>query len=170
MYIEIEGKKIGNRQKPYIVAELSANHNGCIESALETIKAAKKCGADAIKIQTYDADSMTIDCNKKDFYIKGGLWDGYTLFDLYSEAQTPFAWHQELFDHAKTIGITLFSTPFDESAVDLLESLDAPAYKIASFELTDVKLIERVAATGKPLLISTGMATYDEISETVRPL
>ncbi len=163
----ILGRCINSSNPPYIIAEVSANHNGNIAKAKKCISAAKSAGAHAVKIQTYEPQTMTINSTKDDFLVKGGLWDGYTLFDLYSEAQTPFAWHQELFDHAKKIGITLFSTPFDETAVDLLESLDAPAYKIASFELTDVKLIQKVAATGKPLLMSTGMATYDEISEAV---
>ena len=167
MYIEIEGKKIGNRQKPYIVAELSANHNGCIESALETIKVAKKCGADAIKIQTYDADSMTIDCNKKDFYIKGGLWDGYKLYDLYKKAETPFEWHDEIFKFARKIGITIFSTPFDERGVDLLDKLDTPAFKIASFELCDLPLIKYVAKKNKPIIMSSGISSKEEIADAI---
>ena len=138
---EIEGRKIGQSEPPYIIAELSANHNGSIEKAKETIKAAKDCGADAIKLQTYNADSMTIDCDKEDFKIKGGLWDGYKLYDLYIEASTPYSWHKELFDFARKVGITIFSTPFDEEAVDLLERLNVPAYKIASFELLDLSLI-----------------------------
>lgn len=167
MYIEIEGKKIGNRQKPYIVAELSANHNGSIESALETIKAAKKCGADAIKIQTYDADSMTIDCNKKDFYIRGGLWNGYKLYDLYKRAETPFEWHDEIFKFARKIGITIFSTPFDERGVDLLDKLDTPAFKIASFELCDLPLIKYVAQKNKPIIMSSGISSKEEIADAI---
>jgi len=150
-----------------VIAEVSANHNGSLDRALETITAAKNCGADAVKIQTYTADTMTIDCDLPDFVIKGGLWDGYKLCDLYKWAQTPYEWHKPLFEHAKNEGITLFSTPFDETAVDLLESLNTPAYKIASFELTDLPLIEYVAKTGKPMILSTGMATEQEIKEAV---
>lgn len=166
-YITIDGRKIGPDYSPYIIAELSANHNGKIDKALEAIEVAAKCGVDAIKIQSYTADTMTIDCDKEDFQISGGLWDGYKLYDLYQWAQTPFEWHQQLFSKAKEVGITLFSTPFDETAVDLLETLEAPAYKLASFEITDLPLIKRIAKTGKPLIISTGMANFDEISEAV---
>jgi len=165
--ITIENTKVGMASKPFIIAELSANHNGSLDRALATITAAKHCGADAVKIQTYTADTMTIDCDLPDFVIKGGLWDGYKLYDLYKWAQTPYEWHKPLFDHAKKEGITLFSTPFDETAVDLLESLNTPAYKIASFELTDLPLIEYVAKTGKPMILSTGMATEEEIHEAV---
>lgn len=158
---------IGGNRPPVLVAEISANHNGSLKKALETITAAKECGADAVKIQTYTADTMTIDCDLPDFVIKGGLWDGYKLYDLYKWAQTPFDWHKPIFDHAKKVGITLFSTPFEETAVDLLEGLNTPAYKIASFELTDLPLIEYVAKTGKPIILSTGMATEKEIHEAV---
>lgn len=166
-YIEIDGKRIGPEYKPYIIAELSANHNGSIEKALQAIEVAASCGADAIKLQTYSPDTMTIDCNNDDFQVSGGLWDGYSLYELYKWAQTPFNWHEQLFTRAKKLGITIFSTPFDETAVDLLEELNTPAYKIASFEITDLPLIKKVAKTGKPLIISTGMANLEEIEEAV---
>ena len=164
----IHNRKIGLNQPPYIIAELSANHNGDIQRALDSILAAKEAGADAVKIQTYTADTMTIDCDAADFKIVGGLWDGYYLYDLYKEAQTPYEWHKPLFDYAKEIGITIFSTPFDKSAVDLLEELNTPAYKIASFEMTDLPLVKYVAQTGKPMIISTGMANLEEIEEVVK--
>lgn len=163
----IDNKKISGTDKPYIIAELSANHNGSLDRAKLSIKIAKECGVDAVKIQTYNADMMTIDCDKKDFIVNGGLWNGYKLYKLYDEAHTPFEWHSELYRYAKEIGITLFSTPFDESAVDLLETLNTPAYKIASFELADLPLISYVAKKGKPMLMSTGMATENEISEAL---
>ena len=158
---------VGKNRPPVLVAEISANHNGSLKRALETITAAKECGADAVKIQTYTADTMTIDCDLPEFVIKGGLWDGYKLYDLYKRAQTPYEWHPALFEHAKKVGITLFSTPFDETAVDLLESLDTPAYKIASFELVDLPLIQYVARTGRPMILSTGMAEEKEIEEAL---
>jgi N-acetylneuraminate synthase len=163
----ISGRSIGLSSEPYIVAELSANHNGSIERAKASILAAKKAGAHAVKLQTYTADSMTIDCDRPDFLVKGGLWDGYTLYDLYQEAHTPYEWHAELFGYAAQIGITIFSSPFDETAVELLQSLNAPAYKVASFELTDHPLIECVAKTNKPLLMSTGMASEKEVGEAL---
>ncbi len=166
--LSINGREVSQENSPYIIAELSANHNGSIDKAKETIKLAKDSGADAIKLQTYTADSMTINNDGSDFMIKEGLWKGYKLFDLYEEASTPYNWHKELFTFAKNIGITMFSTPFDEEAVDLLESLGAPAYKIASFELTDLPLIEYVAKKGKPILISTGMGSLEEISEAIQ--
>lgn len=163
----IDGHKIGPNSLPFIVAELSANHNGDINLALQTITQAKACGAHAIKLQTYTPDTMTLDCDQPDFQIKGGLWDGYSLYDLYKEAHTPYEWHKPLFDHARKENITCFSTPFDETAVDLLEDLNAPAYKIASFEATDIPLIQYVASTKKPMIISTGMANLEEIEELV---
>lgn len=166
-YIEIDGKRIGRGYKPYIVAEISANHNGDINKALQTIEVAAACGADAVKIQTYTADTMTIDSDKPDFRIDEGLWAGTTLYDLYRTAETPYEWHQALFDKAREVGITLFSTPFDETAIELLESLNAPAYKIASFELTDLPLVAAVAQTGKPMIMSTGMASLEEIEDAV---
>jgi pseudaminic acid synthase len=164
---KIKDRVIDSTSPPYIIAELSANHNGSLDRAKLSIKIAKECGVDAVKIQTYNADTMTIDCDKNDFIVKGGLWNGYKLYNLYEEAHTPFEWHIELYRYAKEIGITLFSTPFDESAVDLLETLNTPAYKIASFELTDLPLISHVAKKGKPMLMSTGMATENEISEAL---
>lgn len=163
----IDGVEIGLGCKPYIVAELSANHNGSIERAKETMLLAKKNGADAIKLQTYTADTMTIDEGGDEFMVRGGLWDGYKLYDLYQWAETPYEWHEELFRYAKEIDITCFSTPFDETAVDLLETLNTPAYKIASFEAIDLPLIRYVAKTGKPMIISTGMASFTEIEEAV---
>ncbi len=167
MNFKINDRLIGTDQPPFIVAELSANHNGSLERALKTIEEAKRCGADAIKIQTYTADTMTIDCDLPDFKVKGGLWDGYKLYDLYKWAETPYDWHEPIFSHANKIGITVFSTPFDETAVDLLEKLNTPVYKIASFEIVDLPLIRYVAGTGKPMIISTGMASEDEIDEAV---
>ncbi|MDH2241155.1 pseudaminic acid synthase [Pseudomonas sp. GD03909] len=167
MNININGREIGPGSPPYIIAELSANHNGNIERAFKTIKAARDHGAHAIKFQSYTADTMTIDCDSEEFMIRGGLWDGFKLYDLYKWAETPFEWHKAIFDYAASIGITIFSTPFDESAVDLLESLNTPAYKIASFEATDLPLIRYVASKGKPMIMSTGMCSEEEIAEAV---
>ncbi|MGM0520435.1 MAG: pseudaminic acid synthase [Campylobacterota bacterium] len=152
----------------YIIAELSANHNGDIKNALDTIKAAKEIGANAIKLQTYTADTMTLNCDKEDFIIKGGtLWDGKTLHDLYQEAYTPWEWHEELFSYARSIDIDIFSSPFDKTAVDFLEQFNPSAYKIASFEITDHELIRYTASKQKPIIISTGIATIDEIQDAV---
>lgn len=164
--MKINGKTVG-ADAPYIIAELSANHNGNIETAFNIISAAKKAGADAVKLQTYRPDTITLDSDSDDFKIKGGLWDGRTLYELYEEAHTPWEWHKPLFEHARNEGITIFSSPFDNTAVDLLEGLNAPAYKIASFEAIDLPLIEYVASTGKPMIISTGMADEQEIQEAI---
>ena len=166
--MEINGRKIGAAYAPYIIAEMSANHNGSLDRAFKIIKMAKDAGADAVKLQTYRADTMTLNVDHPRFRVQGdNPWDGDHLYDLYERAETPWEWHQELFDYAKEIGITIFSSPFDASAVELLESLHAPAYKIASFELVDHDLIRCCAATGKPLIMSTGMATIAEIAEAV---
>jgi len=152
----------------YIIAELSANHNGSLQTALDTIKAAHECGANAIKLQTYTADTLTLNCDKEDFIIKGGtLWDGRKLYDLYKEAYTPWEWHKELFNYARSLGIDIFSTPFDKSAVDFLETLNPSVYKIASFEITDYELVRYTASKMKPIIISTGIATIDEIQDAV---
>ncbi len=166
--IFIDKKEISYKQSPYVIAEISANHNGSIKRALDTIKAAKKCGVNAIKIQTYTPDTLTIDVSNNDFKIKNGLWKDRTLYNLYSEAYTPFEWHKELFDYAKKIDMTIFSSPFDETAVDLLETLNAPAYKIASFEIIDLPLIKYIARTKKPIIISTGMASFSEIRDALK--
>ena len=153
-----------NEQHVFVIAELSANHNGSLATAIETIRAAKRTGADAIKFQTYTADTLTLDCDESDFVIKGGtIWDGKTLYDLYKEAYTPWEWHAQLFEVAKEEGLVCFSSPFDKTAVDFLETLHCPIYKIASFEITDIPLIEYVAKQGKPIIISTGIASYKDI-------
>lgn len=165
--ITIDGRTFGAGYTPYIIAEMSANHNGDLLAAFSIIDAAKVAGADAVKIQTYTPDTITLDAQTDDFRIKGGLWDGRTLYDLYQEAHTPWDWHKPLFEHAKKVGITIFSSPFDQTAVDLLEDLSAPAYKIASFEAIDLPLIRYAASTGKPMIISTGMADEEEIAEAI---
>jgi len=165
--IHISNRKIGAIYPPYVIAEMSANHNGNIEMALRIIEEAKKAGADAIKIQTYTPDTITLKCELPDFQINDGLWAGQTLYELYEWAHTPWDWHKPLFDHARKLGITIFSSPFDNTAIDLLEDLNAPAYKIASFEAVDLPLIKYAASTGKPMIISTGMADDEEIQEAI---
>ena len=165
--IEIAGRPIGQDHSPYVIAELSANHNGKLETALRIIDEAKKAGADAVKLQTYKPDTITLNCDSEDFKIRGGLWDGRTLYELYEEAHMPWDWHNPLFEHARRLGITIFSSPFDNTAIDLLEDLNAPAYKIASFEAVDLPLIKYAASTGKPMIISTGMADAEEIQEAI---
>jgi N-acetylneuraminate synthase len=167
MKIEIAGRAIGDGFPPYVIAELSANHNGSLDRALELIGIAASKGADAVKIQTYRPDTITLDSDGPDFRITGGLWDGRRLYDLYAEAHTPWDWHRAMFEHARKLGITLFSSPFDTTAIDLLEDLGTPAYKIASFEAVDLPLIRYAAATGKPMIISTGMADAEEIQEAI---
>ena len=168
--INIEGRIIGHKQRPFIIAEMSGNHNQSLDRALEIVTAAAKTGVDAIKLQTYTADTLTIDIKKDDFLIRdpNSLWYGKSLYELYQLAHTPWEWHQSIFELCNKLGLLCFSTPFDESAVEFLENLDAPAYKIASFENTHLPLIERVAETGKPLLLSTGMASRAELEKSVK--
>ena len=165
--MNINGRKIGPQEPPYIIAEMSANHNGDIKNAYGIIDMAIICGANAVKLQTYRADTLTINKDSSEFMIKGGLWDGKSLYELYEGAFMPWDWHKPLFEYAKKNNITIFSSPFDNSAVDLLEDLNAPAYKIASFEAVDLPLIKYVAKTGKPMIISTGMADAEEIEEAI---
>ena len=165
--ISINNRKIGQAQPPYVIAEMSANHNGGIDNAYKIIDMAKASGADAIKLQTYTADTITMDMKTPEFMIEGGLWDGQSLYELYKGAFMPWEWHEPLFEYAKKVGITIFSSPFDNTAVDLLEDLNTPAYKIASFEAVDLPLIKYVAQTGKPMIISTGMADAEEIQEAI---
>lgn len=166
-FISIAGRKIAPTQPPYVIAEMSANHNGDIQRAFDIISMAKRAGADAVKLQTYKPDTITFNSSSEDFMIRGGLWDGKNLYELYQSAYLPWEWHKPLFDFARKQDITLFSSPFDQTAVDLLEDLNAPAYKIASFEAIDLPLIDYVARTGKPMIISTGMANQDEITEAI---
>ena len=167
---QIAGKEIGRGHVPFVIAEMSGNHNQSLERALAIVEAAAKTGAHALKIQTYTPDTMTLDLDEREFHINDSksLWNGTSLYKLYGEAHTPWEWHKPIFDRSRELGMVPFSTPFDDTAVDFLESLDAPCYKIASFENTDLPLIRRAAATGKPLIISTGMATVAELDETVR--
>lgn len=161
--MKIANYNINKNSPVFIIAELSANHNGSLETALETVRAAKRAGADCVKLQTYTADTITLNSNKEDFIIKGTIWDGRKLHELYKEAYTPWEWHEEIFKVAKEEGLVCFSSPFDFTAVDFLEKLDCPAYKIASFEITDIPLIEYVASKGKPVIMSTGIATLEDI-------
>ncbi len=165
--IVIDGCDISKDAPPYIIAELSANHNGKLDTALTIVSEAAKAGANAVKLQTYRPDTITLDSDASEFKIGGGLWQGRTLYELYAEAHMPWEWHQPLFERARKVGITIFSSPFDSSAVDFLEDLNAPAYKIASFEVVDLPLIRYAASTGKPLIISTGMADAEEIAEAI---
>ena len=162
--MKIGNYKIDKESPCFIIAELSANHNGSLQTAIETIKSAKRAGADAIKLQTYTPDTITIDCDKDDFVIKGTIWEGRNLHKLYQEAYTPWEWHETLFNTAREEGLICFSSPFDKTAVDLLESLNTPAYKIASFEITDIPLIEYTASKMKPIILSTGISTQEDIS------
>lgn len=166
----INNREIGNNHQPFVIAEMSGNHNQSLDRALKIVEVAAKTGAHALKIQTYTPDTMTLDLDEREFYISDpkSLWSGTSLYNLYSEAYTPWEWHKPIFDRARELGIIAFSTPFDDTSVDFLESLNVPCYKIASFENTDLPLIRRVASTGKPLIISTGMASIAELDDTVK--
>lgn len=168
MKIKLKNKYITNNSKPYLIAEISANHNGSLNTAKKLIFTAKKNGADAVKLQTYEENTMTIKSNASKFRINKGLWKGYNLWSLFKKAKTPYSWHSELFKYAKKINITCFSTPFDETAVDLLENLNCPFYKIASYEMNCFPLLKKIAATKKPIIISTGMATLKEIKKSIK--
>lgn len=168
--MKIGNFKISQDNNLFKIAEISANHGGSLQRAKDTILAAKKSGADAVKFQTYTPDTLTIDCGNEEFILKGGTWDGYKLYDLYKEAHTPYEWHKDLFNFASEIGILSFSTPFDSTAVNLLESLNTPAYKVASFELIDIPLLKEIAKTKKPVFMSTGASNLSEISEALETL
>lgn len=168
--IRIGERLVGDGQPTFVIAEMSANHGGDLNVALEIVRLAAEAGADAIKLQTYTADTMTLDSNASPFQISGGLWDGYTLYKLYEEAHTPWAWHEALFAEAKKLGLICFSSPFDATAVDFLEQFEPPVYKLASFEVTDLPLVRKIASTGRPVIMSTGMASLDEISTCVETL
>ena len=170
--IKIGNRKVGENEPTYIIAELSGNHNMSKERALELVRSAKKCGADAVKLQTYKADTMTLDISKDEFLINenGSLWEGKSLYELYEEAHTPWDWHEDIFNLAKELKIDCFSSPFDETAVDFLEDLDVPCYKIASFENTDIPLIRKISSTGKPVIMSTGMASLKELATSIEEL
>ena len=167
MEISIEKQLISEKSEPYFIAELSGNHDGDIDKAIKLIEVCKDIGVNAVKLQTYTPDTMTLKCSKPDFQIKGGIWKGYNLYDLYEKAHTPWDWHKILFKKAKDLDLTIFSTPFDKTAIDLLESLNVSVYKIASFEITDLNLIKTVAQTNKPIILSTGMANENEVSEAI---
>ena len=168
--MKISNFEISNQSEVFIIAELSANHNGSLETALETVRAAKRAGANAIKLQTYTSDTMTIDSDKDDFIVKGTIWEGRNLYELYQEAHTPWQWHKSIMEEAAREGLVCFSSPFDKSAVDFLEDLNVPAYKIASFEVTDIPLIEYVASKQKPVIISTGIAKEEDIELALKTI